>query len=739
MTTRLRIRVRGTVQGVGFRPHVWRLATELGLTGSVCNDPTGVLAEVQGVRAGEFADRLRRDKLPLARITAIEVQPCPSVPDETGFVILGSNAGRVATAVAPDACVCADCLAEMCDPADRRWRFPFINCTQCGPRFTITRRLPYDRANTAMAGFPLCDDCRCEYENPADRRFHAEPTACPACGPRLSHEVDQVLAALRSGRIVALKGLGGFHLLCDASDGDAVAQLRARKERGNKPFAVMALNPASLEHRVRVEPAERVMLESVERPIVLLTGMGSRAAPWPGLLLAPHLDTLGVMLPAAPHHFLLFHEAAGRPTGTAWLNQPNDLLLVATSANPGGEPLVIDDDDARARLAGLADLVVTHDRPVVTRCDDSVVRVIDGVPRFLRRSRGFTPSGIALKRPVPPVLALGGMLKATVCATRGAEAVLSQHVGTLDNAATLRFLNEAVRHLLHLLDITPVVLAHDLHPDFPGRRLAERLGLPTLAVQHHHAHAAAVLAEHGVTAPALAVVLDGFGLGSDGGAWGGELLRLDGAAFRRLGHLRQLALPGGDAAARQPWRMGAAALHALGRGNDIVPRFGPQAAPVARLLVAGRVPGTSSCGRLFDAAAALLGVLDANSYEGEAAMRLEALARTPCVLAGGWRLDGAVLDLLPLLDALRSCTAEHGAGLFHATLAAGIVAWSVAVAGREGLDIVALGGGCFVNRVLAEAVAGGLRRAGLRPLLPSLAPAGDGGLSLGQAWIAGHS
>jgi len=747
MTSRLRIRVRGTVQGVGFRPHVWRLATALGLTGTVRNDAEGVLAEVQGARAAELVERLRRDLPPLARVTAIEAEPCRPVMGETDFTILGSAAGRMATAIGADACVCADCLAEMCDPADRRWRFPFVNCTQCGPRFTITRRLPYDRRNTAMAGFALCDDCRREYENPADRRFHAEPTACPACGPRLSHDPEAIMAALRGGRIVALKGLGGFHLLCDATDGDAVRRLRARKERGDKPFAVMALNAASAAGWARVGPAERAALESAERPVILLSKVaGSKgppplgrgpggSAPWP-CFLAPGLNTLGVMLPAAPLHFLLFHEAAGRPAGTGWLDAPNPLLLVATSANPGGEPLVIDDDEARARLGGIADLVVTHDRPVVTRCDDSVVRMIDGVPRLLRRARGFTPRAIALPCGGPAVLALGGLLKATACATRGDEAVLSQHVGTLDNAATLRFLDEAVRHLLHLLDTAPVLLAHDLHPDVPGRRLAERVGLPTLAVQHHHAHAAAVLAEHGVTAPALAVVLDGFGFGSDGGAWGGELLRLDAASFRRLGHLRPLPLPGGDRAARQPWRMAAAALHALGHGEEIVPRFGPDAARLAGLLASGRVPLTSSCGRLFDAAAALLGVLHSSSYEGEAAMRLEALATAPRVLEEGWRLDGPVLDLLPLLDRLRTSPADDGAGLFHGTLAAGIVAWTVQAAGREGLGTVALGGGCFVNRVLAEAVAGGLRRAGLHPLLPQQAPAGDGGLSLGQAWIA---
>ena len=457
--------------------------------------------------------------------------------------------------------------------------------------------------------------------------------------------------------------------------------------------------------------------------------------PWPSSL-APGLYSLGVMLPAAPLHFLLFHEAAGRPAGVDWLEAVNDLYLVATSANPGGEPLVIDDAEAHARLAGLADLVVTHDRPVVTRCDDSVVRVVAGAPRFLRRARGFTPRAIALPAAGPPVLALGGALKVAACATRGAEAVLSQHVGTLDNAATLRFLDEAVRHLLHLLDVAPVAVALDLHPDAPGRRLAARLDLPVIEVQHHHAHAAAVLAEHGETGPALAVVLDGFGLGTDGGAWGGELLRLDGAGFRRLGHLRPLPLPGGDAAARQPWRMAAAALHALGRADEIVPALGPQAAPVAALLAAGRVPLTTSCGRLFDAAAALLGLLHTSSYEGEAAMRLEALATTPTEFPGGWRLDGLVLDLLPLLDALRGAAPPLGADLFHGTLAAGIIAWTATAAAREGLDTVALAGGCFINRPLAEAVADGLRTAGLRPLLPAQAPCGDGGLSLGQAWIA---
>lgn len=735
--TRLRLRLRGTVQGVGMRPHLWRLATSLGLTGTVRNDAEGVLAEVQGARAAEFAPALGAAPPPLARLAAIEVAPCPEVAGESGFVILGSGGGLAATAIAADAAPCLACLAEMCDPADRRWRYPFLNCTHCGPRFTITRRVPYDRANTAMAPFPLCEDCRGEYENPADRRFHAEPVACPVCGPQLSHPIEAVLAALREGKIVALKGVGGFHLLCDAGNPIAVATLRARKERGGKPFAVMALNAASAAQWTEITPAERTALESPERPIVLLTAR-------PGLpeALAPNLDTLGVMLPPSPLHYLLFHEAAGRPAGTAWLEQAHELLLVATSANPGGEPLVIDDADARARLSGIADLVVTHDRAIVARCDDSVVRVVAGAPRFLRRARGYTPRVIPLARTLPPVLAIGGVLKATACATRGAEAILSQHIGTLENAPTLRFLDEAVDHLLALLDADPVLVAHDLHPDQPARRLLARLGKPTLAVQHHHAHAAAILAEHGETGPALAVVLDGFGLGSDGGAWGGELLRLEGASFRRLGHLRALPLPGGDAAARAPWRMGAAALHALGRDAEIVPRFGSRvgeegANRVARLLASGRVPGTSSAGRLFDAAAALLGVCLNSGYEGEAAMRLESLTHPAPPLAGGWRIESGDLDLTPLLAVLPGREPSEGASLFHATFAAGLAAWTIAAARAEGLIPVALAGGCLINRTLAESLASALTGAGLRPLLPLAAPPGDGGLSLGQAWIAG--
>ncbi|QCN97184.1 carbamoyltransferase HypF (plasmid) [Azospirillum argentinense] len=741
---RLRLRVRGQVQGVGFRPFLHGLAHRLALTGWVLNDGAGVLAEVQGDAAERFLAALAEDAPPLARIDAIESEAIPTQPDETGFAILASQRGTVTTGVAPDAAVCPACLAELFDPADRRYRYPFLNCTHCGPRFTITRALPYDRPQTAMAGFPLCPDCAAEYAAPADRRFHAQPTACPACGPRLSHSIAEVLAALRGGRIVAIKGLGGFHLACDAFDAAAVERLRARKQRNGKPFALMVANVASAERFVEIGAAERALLEGVARPVVLLRRRDS--APSLPDSIAPGLAWLGVMLPYTPIHHLLFHEAAGRPDGTAWLERPQDHALVMTSANPGGEPLAIGNDEARRRLEGIADLIVDHDRDILIRADDSVMRVVAGAPAFLRRGRGHVPTPIRLPRSGPPVLAVGGHQKATVCLTRGNEAFLSQHIGDLDNAATLEFLEESVAHLRRILAVEPVAVAHDLHPDFQSTRFAESLGLPTLPVQHHHAHIAAVLAEHGGNGPALGLALDGFGLGTDGGSWGGEMLLVEGAGFTRLGHLAPLAQPGGDVAARQPWRMAAAALAHMGRGAEIAGRFaacGP-ADGVRRMIEAGvNAPPTSSCGRWFDAACGILGVrafsLKGAGFEGEAPMALESLVRRPTVLQGGWRIDGSVLDLTPLLESLLQINAQDGAERFHGTLAAALVDWAMPELAARGLDRVILSGGCLVNAVLAEGLSAGFAARGVAALLPRRAPANDGGLSLGQAWVAMQS
>jgi len=736
---RLRVRVRGRVQGVGFRPHVHALAGRFGLTGWVLNDGEGVLLEGQGATTAAFLAALSAEAPPLARIDAVEAVSRPLQTGEQGFAIRHSRTdGPVATGVAPDAAVCPACLSELFDPADRRYRYPFLNCTHCGPRYTITRRLPYDRPQTAMAGFPLCRTCAAEYADPADRRFHAQPTACPECGPRLSHPPEAVLAALAAGGIVAVKGLGGFHLACDAGNAEAVERLRRVKQRNGKPFALMVANAASAERFIHLGDGERALLEGAARPIVLLRRRDDSPPLAPGI--APGLAWLGVLLPYTPIHHLIFHEAAGRPGGTGWLVEPQPLALVMTSANPGGEPLAIGNAEARERLAGIADLIVDHDRPILVRADDSVVRWLAGAPAFLRRGRGHVPEPIRLARAVPPVLAVGGHLKATVCVTRGDEAFLSQHIGDLDNPATLDFLEETVGHLLHVLGVEPVAVAHDRHPDFQSTRLAERTGLPTVPVQHHHAHVAAVLAEHRVEGPALGLALDGFGLGLDGGSWGGEMLLVEGGHAERIGHLAQLAQPGGDLAARQPWRMAAAALVRMGRGEEVVPRLGIHgpAEGVRRMIEGGvNAPPTSSCGRWFDAACGLLGVRATAGYEGEAPMRLESLVRRPRIAPGAWRVVDGVLDPTPLLERLLTVgDPVEGAELFHGTLTAALVDWALPALRERGLRRIALSGGCLMNGVLARGLAEGFAAAGIEALLPRRAPANDGGLSLGQAWVA---
>lgn len=730
---RARVRVRGAVQGVGFRPFVYALAQRYRLGGFVANDPDGVLIEVEGGALPEFLVALREEAPPLARVESIETEAV-QLRGELSFGIAASRDGAVTTRIGADAATCEACLDELFDPASRFHLYPFVNCTHCGPRYTLTQRLPYDRANTSMSRFAMCADCARDYRDPSNRRFHAEPIACPVCGPRLSHPVEQIVARLRAGGIVALKSLGGYHLLCDATNEAAVAELRRRKGRDAKPFAVMVASEASLDRIVEASEAERALLSSVERPIVLMRSRGALAPS-----VTPGLQALGVMLPYTPLHHLIFHASAGSPAGRAWQREPVDLVLVATSANLGGDPIVI--DDAEPKLTGVADLIVGHDRDIVVRADDSVTAIIDGAPSFIRRARGYTPRPLTLPRAVPPVLAVGAYLKNTMTLTRGREAFVSQHIGDLATADTVRFFEQTIDHLTQLVGAAPVAVAHDLHADFASTRFAETLGLPLVAVQHHHAHVAAIAAEHGLDAPLLGVVLDGHGAGSDGGAWGGELLRADGPRFTRLGHLAPLALPGGDAAAREPWRMAAAALHVLGRDSEIAARFAdhPRAAALAAMLASHGCATTTSAGRLFDAAAGLLGVCAVQSYEGQAAMQLEALVRHPRVLSGGWEIGAGTLDLSPLLAHLADdIDARDGAELFHGTLAAALADWAVQAAEQAGLTTIALGGGCFLNRVLSEDLAARLRARGLVPLLARQLPPNDGGLSLGQAWIAGQ-
>jgi hydrogenase maturation protein HypF len=754
---RRHLRVRGQVQGVGFRPFVYRIAVDCGLSGWVRNDSEGVEIEVEGPRAAlrEFESRLQREAPRLARIVAVEAADRPAEGTRAPFRIVASGGGAGGAHVTPDTAVCPDCLAELFDPADRRWRYAFINCTNCGPRYTITRALPYDRPNTSMATFSMCAPCLTEYRDPLHRRFHAQPNACPDCGPSLAlvdaagqalEGEDPVAGALRrvrEGAILAVKGLGGFHLVCDAQHPRSVAELRRRKSREEKPFALMVANVASAARHARVGEGERAALESPERPIVLLERHEPGADRPRGV--APGLAVLGVMLPYTPLHYLLFHEHAGRPAGTDWLERPMDLTLVCTSANPGGEPLVIANDEAHARLGGIADAFLLHDREILVRCDDTVAQVRGGRLRFIRRARGQTPRAVALGRGGPPVLALGAYLKNTVCVTRGDEAFVSQHIGDLDNRPTCRALEETAAHLLDVLDIVPAAIASDLHPDFESTRLAERLaaerGLVHHRVQHHHAHVAAVMAEHRLAEPVLGLALDGVGLGDDGTAWGGELLQVGPAGFKRLGHLAPVALPGGDRAAREPWRVGAAVLHALGRGDEIERRFAHAAAPAVRAMLEQgvRCPPTTSAGRWFDAAAGLLGLKEVMRFEGQAAMLLEGLAAAygPVDPATDVRLaDDLVLDLLPLLNRLADTSdAGFGAALFHSTLARALAEWAAAAADRTGLGRVVLSGGCFMNRVLSAAVEHHLEDRGLTVLEASELPPNDGGLAAGQAWV----
>jgi len=732
---RLRIRVQGRVQGVGFRPFVHGLAKRYRLGGCVRNDAGGVTLEIEGLQVEEFLVALEREQPPLMRIDRISTEALPP-QGQAEFVIEASGAGERCTAsIPPDAAVCDACLEDLFDPADRRYCYPFVNCTHCGPRYTITRGLPYDREQTSMAAFSMCAECRREYTDPADRRYHAQPVACPACGPAMDRSPAAIVDDLLAGRIVAIKGLGGFHLACNARDEAAVERLRRRKRRSGKPFAVMVANLPSARELALIEPGQAEVLTSVERPIVLLPGRDRLPA-----VVAGGLDSLGLMLPYTPLHYLLFHAAAGAVDGTAWLEDAQSLALVMTSANPAAEPLVIDDSEARERLADIADVIAGHDRDIVTRCDDSVVRTVAGAPLFLRRSRGYTPDVIALDEDGPAVLGVGALLKVAPCLLVGREALPGQHVGNVVNRATRTFLSETVDHLTELLGTHPVAIACDRHPDYLtsrwARERAER-GLSLVPVQHHHAHLAAVAAEHGITAPLAGLVLDGFGLGDDGSLWGGELLIMVGAACERIGQLAPLALPGGDRAAREPWRVAAGVLHSLGRGEEIDTRFGrhPHAAALADLLSTGKVPVTSACGRLFDAAAALLGVCEENRFEAEAAMRLEQLGHRPQVLAGGWQLAEGVLDLSGLLLALCECDPHDGAALFHGTLAAGL-ADLVQARLPDNHHRVALTGGCAVNRVLVETLVEHLGAAGIEVILPRRLPPGDGGLALGQALVA---
>jgi len=748
----LAIRVRGTVQGVGFRPFIYRLAREHRLRGFVSNTPDGVLIEVAGdpAEVSAFVRDVPEKKPPLARITAMATESM-EFEAPADFAIRGSQAAASPTTlIPPDVATCAQCLRELFDPSDRRYRYPFINCTDCGPRYTLIRGLPYDRPLTTMASFTLCEECRHEYENPLDRRFHAEPTACPRCGPRVllldergrevatADPIADVVRSIGDGAIVAIKGVGGFHLAVDATCERAVLRLRERKHREEKPLAVMAADLKRIAEFCRVSADEASLLTGAEKPIVLLEKtVSSRLAP----SVAPGQARLGVMLPYTPLHALVLESPL--------------YAIVLTSGNRTDEPIAYRNEEALERLSGIADVFLVHDREIHRRADDSVARVVSGSAQLLRRARGYAPRPVRLAFDAPPVLAVGGQLKNTICLTRDRDAFLSCHLGDLDHPEAYRSFEETIDHLSRALEVHPRLVAHDLHPDYLSTRWAlDSSGLPAIGVQHHHAHIAAVLAEQGREGPVVGIALDGTGYGTDGQVWGGEILVADLTGFCRAAHLPYVPLLGGERAVRETWRMGLSWLYRL-YGSELFRLRLPLLALIDRRHAEGLLdalgrgiswPLTSSCGRLFDAVAAIIGLRQRVSYEGQAPMELEGLAErgtSACeadVTCSGPGPNGeipidAVLQAV-VREVEREDSAADIAARFHVRLSHLLVASAAHVADEARLDTVALGGGCFQNRILLERVRAGLEKRGLTVLTPLEVPAGDGGLSLGQAAVA---
>ncbi len=718
-----------------------RLADRFHLPGITYNTAGGLTVEIETGSEEElrqFIAAIASEAPPAARIERCSSEPVAEAAGYQSFRIIASAVrDQSFTLISPDLATCPACLAEIRDPANRRFHYAFTNCTNCGPRYTITLSTPYDRANTTMKSFPLCATCAAEYADSSDRRFHAEPVACGVCGPKLSTDLAEATAALQRGQILAIKGLGGFQLACDAFLADAARELRLRKRRSRKPFAVMMRDMAAVERHCLVDECERAALESVAAPIVLLRMKAGHGIPD---AVAPGLNYLGVMLPYTPLHHLLFGDSL--------------TCLVMTSGNISEEPIVIQNDEARDKLSPLADLVVTHDRDIFMRVDDSVVRVFEDAPRVLRRARGFAPGAIGLGHEVGEVLATGPELKNTFCLTKGRYAVLSQHIGDMENLETLQFFEETLGNLRSVYQITPRLIAHDLHPDYLTTRWALQRPEPKLAVQHHHAHIASCMAENGLAGPVIGVAFDGTGFGTDGQIWGGEFLLCDYHGFERCAHLRYAALPGGDRAARQGWRMAASYLRdAL--GPDYLRLDLPcwSAAPsttwnLIDKLIERPAIRTSSCGRLFDAVSAICGISYESNYEGESAMLLEAAAGAPQAAQSertydlGLNLETTpwTIDTRPVIEQIAreissgrpARAVAHG---FHESVAHMIEAVCRKLRERNRVEQVCLSGGTFQNHTLLQSSVGLLRKSGFEVFLHSRVPPNDGGISLGQAVV----
>jgi hydrogenase maturation protein HypF len=752
--------VRGVVQGVGFRPFVYRLALETHLAGSIGNNTDGVTIEIEGAgeEIDEFLQRLRTDAPPMARIDSVAVRDLEPTGESEFRIVTSQVLGNVSTGIPADAGTCVDCLRELLDPRDRRYRYPFLNCTNCGPRFTITRRIPYDRPQTSMAAFPMCAACQAEYDDPLNRRFHAQPNACWDCGPKVwlvdpeGHDLaadNPVIACidrLMAGQIMAIKGIGGFHLGVDATNESAVMRLRERKHRFGKPLAVMVRDINAARQVCVLSPEEEALLQEPARPIVLARARdGDAIAP----AVAPGIPWLGVFLPYAPLQHLLFTD-------------PRVQALVMTSANLSEEPIAIDNDEARTRLKDIADAVLLHNREILQRCDDSVAALVDGAPQIVRRARGFVPLAVELPMDAPPLLAVGGHLKSVFALARGRDAYQSQHLGDLENLAGLEFFKESLDHLMRTFEIVPQTVVHDLHPGYLStawaKEWAQERGLPLIGVQHHHAHIAGCMAEHALEGPVIGLALDGTGYGIDGRIWGGEVLVARLGRFERFAHLEYVPMPGGDAAVREPWRMALAHLRAAGfdvTSSETLTRLGAkekEGRVLAHMIERGiNTPLTSSLGRLFDAVAAVVLNRRVADYEAQAAIELEGIAvgepdesdGYPIALEGGnWakrepmRMKVAPLWAELLRDLCGGVSKPRMAARFHAGVANGFTRAAATARAATGISTVALSGGVMHNRRLALLLRMKLEAEGFQVYQHRRVSPGDGGLSYGQAAAA---
>ena len=752
--SRFSIEVMGIVQGVGFRPFIYRSAHKCGLSGWVCNSSGGVVIDAEGERESveEFLREVRESAPPLAHIERIEVRDHLPLLGYDKFEIRESHKteGQFVP-VSPDIGICEDCLRELFDPHDRRYLYPFINCTNCGPRFTITRDIPYDRKNTTMDCFTMCPACLKEYQDPLNRRFHAQPNACPRCGPRLMlwdqneeimgvDPIQETIRLLREGCIIAVKGLGGFHLACDAENDEAIEKLRRRKLRTSKPFAIMSYDLQSVKKYCYVNPDEEKILTNSRRPILLLAKKSdSTISP----MVAPRNRYLGVMLPYTPLHYLLLKNSF--------------LALVMTSGNFSEEPIVINDQEALDRLKGLADFFLIHDRDIHLRCDDSVGWVEEGAERLIRRSRGFAPQPLYLSIPSPGIIACGAELKNTFCLSKDNFYIVSQHIGDLENLDAYEFFKDAISHFQEFFRIDPLVIAHDLHPDYLSTRYAEGLtDKKLLAIQHHHAHIASCMAENGLDEKVIGIAFDGTGLGTDGKVWGGEFLVADYLGFKRWAHLRYTPMPGGDAAVRHPYRMALSFLYCL-LGEEclhldleFLARLDKKEVMIIieQLKRKFNSPLTSSCGRLFDAVSSLIGVRDSISYEGQAGIELEMAAGEEIKDCYRWNFleedDRLCVDTWEIIreiieDLQKEVPTPTISSKFHQTVASFTLGVCEKIREKDGLNKVALSGGVFQNRLLLRKILHVLRENQFEPFFHQRVPSNDGGISLGQAVIAARS